>query len=154
MPNTANQQNEAGIDINQALDILAQRTSEPNTHSHPENGDGVGCHHNAPELASEWGQRLDLGGGDDDTSDESVEARRHKLEAERAERRVQIEDALNSMAVKDLLGCVINSQQERVVCYRTYDRYVQLVAICDSAMHPANKIDFLRLTLAVVWMKC
>lgn len=120
MPDESSQPCEKGIDIRQALEILSLRSSEPHTHSPTENGDRAGCHHSAPKEASQWGQQIDLGG--EDITDESVEARREKLEIERAKRRIEIEEKLNSMSVKDLIGCVINSQHQRVVSYRTYDR--------------------------------
>ena len=142
MSNTARMTSEKGIDIRKALEILSTRSAEP--HSHPENGDG-GCHHNAPKAAIQWGQRIDLEGDTEDshkdTTDESIEAQREKLEGERAKRRVEIEEKLNSMSVKDLLGCVIQSQHQRVASYRTYNKCVPIDAfLIHSALCRLTKV--------------
>jgi hypothetical protein len=111
----------SGIDIRQALDILSQRSSEP---AKEENSSipSCGCHQNVHKDAHQWGQRIDIGGGDTDVTKESeMETDVAKVQMERAERRVQIEECFSSMSVKDLIGCVISSQRERVATYRTYD---------------------------------
>jgi len=119
MPNSK----ERGIDIRQALEILAAR-SEKEPHSHAQKDS---CHRgNAPKEAAQWGQRIDLGGTEtkDEAANtvESIEDQRAKLEEDRAKRQVEIEKKLESMTDKDLLSYVINSQQNRVATYRTYDR--------------------------------
>ena len=136
MPNIASSQpcEKKGIDIRKALEILSVRSSE--SHTHLKNGDGE-CHHDAPTEAIEWGQRIDIGGGET-TADESIEITREKLEIERSMRRVAIEEKLNKMSVKDLLDCVMNAQCQRVAGYRTYDRYVHpQMHVCNTRFDPA-----------------
>jgi len=139
--------------VREALHILAARPSshEHGHHEHeraPPDADAsslVACHdQGAPTKdAVNWGQRISLGSNDDEddtgeTAAASLEDQKEKLEQERAKRRAVIEEKLASLSVEELLQCIMNSQEQRVVTYRAFDSYVLLVychIACCSSMH-------------------
>ena len=65
----------------------------------------------------------------------SIAEQKEKLEQERAKRRAVIEEKLASLSVVELLHCVMNSQEQRVVTYRAFDSYVLLVYCSLLTMH-------------------
>ena len=107
-----------GIDIQQALEILAARSS---------------CQHRRDEEASpnaqNLGQVLDMSGSSDGVPvrRQQVETlqKQHVQKKERAQRQRQLQQKLNSMEVNELLQTILEAQQERVRTYREYDRYVR-----------------------------
>lgn len=116
-----------GIDIRQALDILASRTSHEHSHSHSEGQ--AGCEQSATDESSAMGQTIDLASGetapDPTTVAEAMEEQKQKLDQDRKAREEQIRAHLQSMSVKDLLQAVMEAQRERVATYRAYDGYVR-----------------------------
>jgi hypothetical protein len=130
MSGTSNQQ---GIDIRVAMEILSERSGEE--HSHSEHG-GPGCHHHAPKgTETMMGQTIDMneseekpasnmeeGDDDDDKNDEDVKAQQEQLDKDRAKRKIEIEEQLQSMTLKELLHTVMDAQQNRVSTYRDYEK--------------------------------
>ena len=102
-----------GIDIQQALEILAARSS---------------CHHQheAPPNARDLGQVIDLTGGLPTNHVQQVEKFQKQVKEERARRHSELQKKLQSMEVKELLHSILEAQQERVRTYREYDRYVRV----------------------------
>jgi hypothetical protein len=119
--------NNQGIDIRQALDILASRTSHDHSHSHSEGQ--AGCQQSATDESSAMGQTIDLASGetapDPTTMAEAMEEQKQKLDQDRKAREEQIRSHLQTMSVKDLLQAVMEAQRERVATYRAYDGYVR-----------------------------
>ena len=123
-----------GIDVREALEILAARSSR--THDHSRASDhhhsaACGCHHGGipTEDAVHWGQRISLGGEQDAKDEEeamavslSIEEQKERIAKERAERRIDVEQKLASMTVLELLQCVMGAQEERVATYRNYNK--------------------------------
>jgi len=140
---SSSSQNKEGIDIRKALEILSARSSSGHDHPHDgqhndENqlaGDSIdsnnqtqcACHkdRSAPADGKNMGQVIDL----DATASSEVVSQQHKtLEAvkqqlaqERSQRQAEIEKRFNSMTTRELLQAVLETQQQRVVTYRTYD---------------------------------
>lgn len=120
------------IDVREALDILAARSHHDHDHDHHH---PASCHHVPTKDAVHWGQRIPLGGeqeaadnddkniqdGDSSLKAEAIEQQRERIETERAERRIAVEQQLNSMSVLELLQVVMSAQEERVMTYRKYD---------------------------------
>jgi len=119
-----------GIDFRQALEILASRSAQGHHHHHSHD---ACCHHysrEAPPNARTMGQRIDL--LPDDTSstttttttanDKNAEELQNQVQEERARRKNEIDKALQSMSVRELLQSVMEAQQRRVETYRNYDR--------------------------------
>ena len=133
---SANRSSKDGIDIRLALEILSARSAEAHTHS--ENGE-AGCHHHAPNGAAQMGQTIDLNqdttNQTEDTEDDSanpvasaeetVEEKRKRVQEERDKRRADMKQKLESMSVKNLTNAVLDAQQQRVMTYREYERYVE-----------------------------
>lgn len=130
MSGTSNQQ---GIDIRVAMDILSERSGEE--HSHTSENGGPGCHHHAPKGVETMGQTIDMNeseekpaskmdesNDDDDKTDEDVKAQQEQLDKDRAKRRIEIQEQLQSMTLKELLHAVMDAQQNRVSTYRDYEK--------------------------------
>jgi len=151
----SNSNSKQGIDIREALEILALRNPDDHDHSHdhrhhhqPHSSSLSACHEAPTKDAVHWGQRIELGesssednnNNDDDNvgSHEetmaNIEKQKDRIEKERADRRAVIEETLASMSVIELLECVMNSQEERVKTYRNYDKCVFIVS---DALHRA-----------------
>lgn len=116
-----------GIDIRQALDILASRTSHDHSHSHSD--EQAGCQSSATDESKAMGQTLDLNASAESSPDpeamaKSMEEQKQQLDQDRKAREEQIRAHLQTMSVKDLLQAVMEAQRERVATYRTYDGYV------------------------------
>jgi hypothetical protein len=129
MSGTSRQQ---GIDIRVAMEILSERSGEE--HSHSEHG-GPGCHHHAPKGTETMGQTIDMNeseekpaskmdesNDDDDNNDEDVKAQQVQLDKDRAKRKIEIQEQLQSMTLKELLHAVMDAQQNRVSTYRDYEK--------------------------------
>jgi hypothetical protein len=120
-----------GIDIQEALSILSARNSEDHhSHSHThDNNDQASCCHGAPapESAKSMGQTIDLTAPNsqqppDPQEESNNKEQQEKLEHERQKIRQEIQLALESLAVKDLLQAVLTAQQDRVAAYRDYEK--------------------------------
>lgn len=128
--------NRSGIDIQRALDILADRSGCGNDHSKTH-----GCHNHADdhnhaataEDLKSMGQTIDLFNdetGDDEKNSDITEAEKHaKAEAakkvqeeQRNERMEKMKAKLQSMTVKELLQTVMETQQQRVEIYQGYNK--------------------------------
>jgi hypothetical protein len=114
-----------GIDVRLALEILSARASSEEEHQENHHA----CQHaDISEVTKGMGQviELDKSNGDDDSDPTTTIAdfddRQKQLQAERDERRAAIQEKLQSMTITDLLGTVLEMQQQRVQTYRTYDR--------------------------------
>lgn len=91
-----------------------------------------------PDNAIGMGQTIDLlaptvtdkksdessGGSSSIDDQELLEEQRKKLEEERRKRRLEIQNELNAMCVRELLQQVMKAQQGRVATYRDYERCV------------------------------
>jgi hypothetical protein len=124
-----NQQSK-GIDIQQALSILSERSSShPESSSDPDNHHGgCGCHgSHAPENAPTMGQTIDLMASspqpqqEQEESKEDQEKKALRIQHERAKRQAQIQQELKGMTDQELLQAVLNVQQDRVATYRDYE---------------------------------
>lgn len=119
--------NTQGIDIRQAMEILASRTSHDHDHDHSHSSDEhqAGCQQSATDDAKNLGQTIDLATGettaDPATIAMSMEEQKKQLDQDRKIREEQIRAHLQTMSVKDLLQAVMEAQKERVATYRTYD---------------------------------
>jgi hypothetical protein len=127
-----------GIDIRVAMEILSERSGEEHSHSHSEHGAGQGCHHHAPKgTETMMGQTIDMNESEeekpssamdesnddgDDRNDEDVKAQQEQLDKDRAKRKVEIQEQLQSMTLKELLHAVMDAQQNRVSTYRDYEK--------------------------------
>lgn len=113
-----------GIDIRQALEILASRTSHDHSHSHSED-QAAGCQQSATDECKDMGQTIDLVSGetapDPAVLAKAMEEEKQQLDQDRQAREEQIRAHLQTMSVKDLLQAVMEAQRERVATYRTYD---------------------------------
>lgn len=115
----------AGIDIHEAMEILSARKATEQQGSSKK--DGCACcslPSNLPnENAKQWGQRIDLMPACvKEDGKKTLEWDKEKVEKERSERRAAIENRLQSSTPKDLLSCLLQTQQDRVTAYRDYDR--------------------------------
>jgi hypothetical protein len=135
-------QKQKGIDIQQALSILSERSNpETSADDHNTSG-GCGCCHGAPapEHAKAMGQTIDLLADNSNStkmmvveegketmsslSKEEQEQEEQRLQEERSkERLAQIQNELNGMSDKELLQAILKAQQDRVATYRDYERY-------------------------------
>ena len=124
----------SGIDIQRALDILADRSGCGDDHSKTH-----GCHnhahdHNQAATAEDlksMGQTIDLfeEAGDDKNEhvteaekNAKVEAAKKIQEEQRKERMEKMKAKLQSMTVKELLQTVMETQQQRVEIYQGYNK--------------------------------
>lgn len=128
---STNQTSQKGIDIQQALSILSDRTNPENhsTSSHEKHGGGCGCHgDSAPQNAKQMGQTIDLLAkksneeGQEKSSEEERQKEQQRIAEERAKRRQEIQEELKSMTAHDLLQAVFKAQQDRVATYKEYER--------------------------------
>jgi hypothetical protein len=124
-----------GIDIRVAMEILSERSGEEHSHSHSD-----GCHHHAPKgTETMMGQTINMNESEekkpassamdesndddgDDRNDEDVKAQQEQLDKDRAKRKVEIQEQLQSMTLKELLHAVMDAQQNRVSTYRDYEK--------------------------------
>jgi hypothetical protein len=135
-----------GIDIHKALEILSAR-SQVSHHHHHHHDPSVGTGDSQQQQCCGsttisdntigMGQTIDLLApttSKDKKSDESssttddqelLEEQRKLLEEERRKRRLEIQNELNAMSMRELLQQVMKAQQGRVATYRDYERYVQ-----------------------------
>jgi len=133
-----------GIDIHQALSILASRVECSENHHHDDHH-----HHHGkegiPEFAKSMGQTIDLYQPTPTTttasttdskedskatpptkrSEEEQQQQQHLLQVEeRKKRLLLIEKELKAMSDKELLQAVLQVQEDRVATYREYERCV------------------------------
>jgi len=111
-----------GIDIRQAMAILAERTPHYHHQSEEKHADGCSCQ-NAPDMppnAASMGQTIDM--VQTNQGKKELEEQKRKLEEEKIKRKQQLEARMSSMSPKELLQVVLASQQERVQVYKEYDR--------------------------------
>jgi len=155
-PNNSSQQ---GIDVREALHILSLRNPEEHGHSHDHHHghSSTACHEPPTKDAVNWGQSIDLVGVSESSSSNAtsqeeavanIEKQKEQLEKERAERRAVIEKKLATMSVSELLQCVMNSQEQRVATYRSYDKCVIAMLLLYITFillnrHPGSKLSFL-----------
>jgi hypothetical protein len=161
--------NQEGIDIRQALEILSVRAAQSNHHGEAENNEA--CHHHGvPQEAREWGQRIDLtaegkwgdgekeerhdGAANDSSSFSSKkpktersdtdrasedskagEDQKRRPEEERTKRQAELVGKLQTMSVRELLRCVLESQQQRVATYKAYDIGLEQVLQTGNMSH-------------------
>jgi hypothetical protein len=146
---TRQQQQTMGIDIRKALEILSARSQVSHHHHHhhhhnPSVGTGDSQQQQqqqccggdtVPDNTIGMGQTIDLLAPattkDNESSTSSriddqevLEEQRKLLEEERRKRRLEIQNELNAMSVRELLQQVMKAQQGRVATYRDYERYV------------------------------
>ena len=149
-PSTSTKPNSKGIDIQQALSILSARGAHGHDHSHAHDNSqsksgattkdmgnkACGCHGDpVPDDADGMGQTIDLLEPSSSNKEEEkataavanadeIEKQRQQLAEDRKQRKIQIQQALDNMSVKELLQHVMKTQQDRVAAYREYERYV------------------------------
>ena len=123
-----------GIDIREALEILSLRKDD---HSQePGGGDACPCctKSNLPhEQAKSWGQRIDMatsgvndeGGGMDPPGDQQLEQEQAAIARQRKARQAEWKSRMDVLSTRELIRCVIQTQEDRVAAYRMYDRYVR-----------------------------
>jgi hypothetical protein len=115
-----------GIDFRQAFEILASRQEQQNDSRHDrENHVHTGvCHHATPENGVSMGQVIDLAsvGKEDKNEDERMKAAQQQLQEERAKRKIQLQEKLSSMSIRELLNSLFEAQQQRVVTYKEYEK--------------------------------
>ncbi|CAB9505473.1 expressed unknown protein [Seminavis robusta] len=123
---------QTGIDIQQALDILSDRS--PHDHS--------GCHAHQTDQLKSMGQTIDLNNNstseqnnnnnnENDDPDQKQQQELEDLEQRRKERAAQLQEELKSMTVKELLQTVLETQQQRVATYQGYNQ--SLTQVLQSA---------------------
>ena len=137
-----------GIDIQKALEILAERTaSSSQQQQQQQQHDSVaptalsssttqdkergtcGCHassNEAPPNAANMGQRIDLNevvptNLTTNLSEEAA-ALQKRVQQERLQRQAELKKRLQSMMVEELLRTVLEAQEQRVLTYREFDR--------------------------------
>jgi len=154
-----NNSSQQGIDVREALHILSLRNPEEHGHSHDhhhQHSSLTACHEAPTKDAVNWGQRIDLGASESSSSNATsqeeavanIEKQKEQLEKERAERRAVIEKKLETMSISELLQCVMNSQEQRVATYRSYDKCVIAMLLLYITFillnrHPGSKLSFL-----------
>lgn len=129
--------NDEGIDIRQALEILSARSTSGDDHHHHHHPSAAaaaagGCSHihpqEVPANAKSMGQTIDLLRENNITDSavvqqaQEAEALQNKVQEERAQRKQELEQKIQSMTVKELLQSVLEAQQERVRTYGLYNR--------------------------------
>jgi DNA repair REX1-B len=146
-------QNQSGIDIRQALEILAARGSDGEKksnvdstatgHHHDAEHDCCGCQ-NSPFSAqalqnnATMGQVIDILGDDKGAEDDSafsstaaavatLEEEKEMMEKRRQHRQTEMHEQLQTMTLQELLHTVLQAQEERVATYRRYDDGLQRV---------------------------
>lgn len=144
--NTTTSKQAHGIDIRQALDILASRNSRAHSleHSHAHGNDQAACHMSATDEAKAMGQTIDLNSLETDPSAssqvemmaQSVEETKQKIGKARKAREGDIRAHLQSMSIKDLLQAVMEAQRERVATYRDFDRYALFIRLAMAHRSP------------------
>lgn len=144
--NTTSSKQAHGIDIRQALDILASRNSHGHSHehSHEHGNEQAACHRSATDEVKAMGQTIDLNAPAKDPSAspqvemmaQSMEEAKQELDKARKAREVDIRAHLQSMSVKDLLQAVMEAQRERVATYRDFDRFVLFVCLAMAHCSP------------------
>jgi DNA repair REX1-B len=148
------QQNQSGIDIRKAIQILAARGSSRddekiNRHQHQHHTvqDSCGCDcQNSPFSIAQsmqnnatMGQVIDLFGGNSEedvcsatassaaTAATTPEEEKEMMKKRRQERHVEMQEQLQNMTLTELLQTVLQAQEERVATYRRYDDGLQRV---------------------------
>lgn len=144
--NTTASKQACGIDIRQALDILASRNSHGHTHEHSyvHGNEQAACQRSATDETRAMGQTIDLNAPANDSSAslqvermaQTMEETKKELEKARKAREVEIRAHLKSMSVKNLLQAVMEAQCERVGTYRDFDRYVLLIRLAVAYRSP------------------
>ena len=123
-PSVSQRDPQSGIDIRQALDILASRT--PHDHSHKHDSP---CCGGGDELKS-MGQTIDLFAPSSDSPHSSSESTSQKTTimptsganaVTPVEQRQKIRDSLKDLPFISLLKMVLTAQEDRVRTYRLYD---------------------------------
>jgi len=115
MTEPANEKNnQKGIDINEALSILAQRDSHAHDH----------CSHNKSEMVKNMGQKIDLFATSEGVVDtaQKAQAEEQQIQQERKERLEKIQQELQSLSNAQLIQAVFQAQENRVKAYRDYER--------------------------------
>lgn len=110
-----------GIDLQEALQILADRQLGEHHHNNH-------CDHAPTTNAVHWGQSINLGAFDtgdgeicDTSSHASLMDQKERLDLERSQRREILQQRLASLSATQLLRCVLDAQEKRVVTYRDFD---------------------------------
>jgi len=132
---TTTKSSTTGIDIQDALTILSERSSqkEGEHHKHNDNinggggGGGCGCNQSIPKGGKSMGQTIDIlePKNDKDNDEMSLEEKKKLLEQERLERSKKIQEELQNMTSSELIKTVLQAQQDRVVTYKLYDEGLQ-----------------------------
>eukprot|EP00571_Detonula_confervacea_P017375 CAMPEP_0172298832 /NCGR_PEP_ID=MMETSP1058-20130122/1304_1 /TAXON_ID=83371 /ORGANISM="Detonula confervacea, Strain CCMP 353" /LENGTH=279 /DNA_ID=CAMNT_0013008125 /DNA_START=15 /DNA_END=854 /DNA_ORIENTATION=+ len=143
------QQQQSGININDALSILSARAKSGG------DADITNGSSTVPDELKEMGQTIDIanqmefakpGGGagagcdcarnkDNEAStdpvvlDEEEEKKHEAMKQERARRGEEIRTRLQSMGVVDLLGMIFRAQQERVATYKMFEKGLSTILI-------------------------
>jgi hypothetical protein len=120
-----------GIDIQKALDILAdpssQKSHDHDHHDHSASSGGCHDHQQTDDLSSllkSMGQTIDLAAQTpvpQQKNDAQDEGKKAEDEQRRKERAAQLLAELKSMSVKELLQTVLETQQQRVATYQGYN---------------------------------
>jgi len=138
---------QSGIDIQKALDILADRSSCPAAHNHSHNhshedtntegrANAAGCQAYQTESLRGMGQTIDLdataattannnnGNSGEDAIEVDEELQREQMAEQRKQRNEELQAHLRSMTIQELLETVLETQQQRVATYKEYNEYV------------------------------
>ena len=130
---SSNDNENGGIDIYQALDILSQRqphhshqqrTTTATTTSTTTSEHGDACHNHIPNGGKDMGQNIHWMQMEGETTEDIVatmEQQRRLIDQERQSRLVAIQTQLESMSVSELVAAVLEAQMGRVETYREYD---------------------------------
>jgi hypothetical protein len=137
-PSVLQRDSQSGIDIRQALDILASRT--PHHHS-PKHGSpccGGGDSKPPPPALKSMGQTIDMFAPSSDSPHSSSESTAQKTTTTStsganavtpAEQRQTIRDSLKDLPFIALLKMVLTAQEDRVRTYRLYDEALGKVLV-------------------------
>ena len=129
-----------GIDIRDAFQILAERSSATSfaAKSHPTSSSSCDCcgshHHpvNIPESAKTMGQTLDLffqdatstTSHDNDHNPTTMDPKNPKTQQQQQQEQ-KLQESLAQASVPELVQTFLTAQQDRVLTYRHYDQSLQ-----------------------------
>ena len=123
---TDEEASQKGIDIRKALDILSARSAQPDSEHHTHT-DGC-CHTHPDEVptnAKSMGQTIDMLRENhaevDEKAVEEAEALQKRVQEEREKRKLEMEQKIRSMSVKELIQCILEAQEQRVRAYTVYN---------------------------------
>jgi hypothetical protein len=113
-----------GIDIEKALDILANRRTDARARSQAL---CYSCGLHQTESLRTIGQTIDMVEAESDTKEfptpdqRGTESSQIRQDERRREMLSRVHEELRSMSIKELLQTVLDTQQQRVLTYRIYN---------------------------------